>query len=101
MLRQAIITSKTANAIAVANTVIIVANERTYITPYSNVRNTLFPWTENCPSHPEPNSSRWATPPSLIQQRPGQSPQRHAAGEMQGEYEQRAKPWMRPLGERP
>jgi hypothetical protein len=27
MLRQAIITSKTANAIAVANTVIIVANE--------------------------------------------------------------------------
>src|SRR5215472_15965289 len=51
MLRQAIITSKTANAIAVANTVIIVANERTYITPCSNVRNTLFPWTENCPSH--------------------------------------------------
>src|SRR5262249_39916523 len=43
MLRQAIITSKTANAIAVANTVIIVANERTYITPYANVRNTLFP----------------------------------------------------------
>src|SRR5262245_8888706 len=25
--------------------------------------------------HPEPNGSRWATPPSLIQQRPGQSPQ--------------------------
>src|SRR5262245_59891540 len=24
--------------------------------------------------HPEPNGSRWATPPSLIQQRPGQSP---------------------------
>src|SRR5262245_16607870 len=23
--------------------------------------------------HPEPNGSRWATPPSLIQQRPGQS----------------------------
>src|SRR5215468_1725718 len=41
MLRQAIITSKTANAIVVANTVIIVANERTYITPYSNVRNML------------------------------------------------------------
>src|SRR6516165_7742286 len=50
MLRQAIITSKTANAIAVANTVIIVANERTYITPYSNVRNTLFPWTEKAPA---------------------------------------------------
>jgi hypothetical protein len=43
MLRQAIITSKTANAIVVANTVMIVANERTYITPYSNVRNMLFP----------------------------------------------------------
>jgi hypothetical protein len=43
MLRQAIITSKTANAIVVANTVIIVANERTYITPYSNVRNMLSP----------------------------------------------------------
>jgi hypothetical protein len=43
MLRQAIIMSKTANAIVVANTVIIVANERTYITPYSNVRNMLFP----------------------------------------------------------
>jgi phage-related protein len=26
--------------------------------------------------HPEPNGSRWATPPSLIQQRPGQSPYR-------------------------
>src|SRR5262249_36869222 len=50
MLRQAIITSKTANAIAVANTVMIVANERTYITPYSNVRNTLFPWTEKAPA---------------------------------------------------
>src|SRR5262249_56747580 len=50
MLRQAIITSKTANAIAVANTVIIVANERTYITPYANVRNTLFPWTEKAPA---------------------------------------------------
>jgi hypothetical protein len=24
--------------------------------------------------HPEPNGSRWATPPSLIQQWPGQSP---------------------------
>jgi len=34
MLRQAIITSKTANAIAVATTVMIVANESTYITPY-------------------------------------------------------------------
>src|SRR5215467_13952702 len=43
MLRQAIIASKTANAIAVANTVMIVANERTYITLYSNVRNMLFP----------------------------------------------------------
>ena len=43
MLRQAIVTSKPANAIAVANTVMIVANERTYITPYANVRNTLFP----------------------------------------------------------
>jgi len=31
MLRQTIITSKTANAIAVANTVMIVANERTYM----------------------------------------------------------------------
>src|SRR5215510_7651026 len=41
MLRQAIITSKTANAIAVVNTVIIVANERTYITPCSNVRNSF------------------------------------------------------------
>src|SRR6516225_7682811 len=50
MLRQAIITSKTANAIAVANTVLIVANERTYITPYANVRNTLFPWTEKAPA---------------------------------------------------
>jgi hypothetical protein len=50
MLRQAIITSKTINVIAVANTVIIVANERTYITPYSNVRNTLFPWTEKAPA---------------------------------------------------
>src|SRR5215472_4267068 len=50
MLRQAIITSKTANAIAVGNTVMIVANERTYITPYSNVRNTLFPWTEKAPA---------------------------------------------------
>jgi len=50
MLRQAIIMSKTANAIAVANTVIIVANERTYITPYANVRNTLFPWTEKAPA---------------------------------------------------
>ena len=28
----------------------IVANERTYITPYSNVRNTLFPWTEKAPA---------------------------------------------------
>ena len=51
MLRQAIIASKTANAIAVANTAMIVANERTYITPYANVRNTLFPWTEKGPSH--------------------------------------------------
>src|SRR5262245_54947745 len=50
MLRQAIITSKTANAIAVANTAMIVANERTYITPYANVRNTLFPWTEKAPA---------------------------------------------------
>src|SRR5215813_14614669 len=50
MLRQAIITSTTANAIAVANTVIIVANERTYITPYANVRNMLFPWTEKAPA---------------------------------------------------
>src|SRR5215472_18707973 len=50
MLRQAIITSKTANAIVVANTVIIVANARTYITPYANVRNTLFPWTEKAPA---------------------------------------------------
>ena len=50
MLRQAIIMRKTANAIAVANTVIIVANERTYITPYANVRNTLFPWTEKAPA---------------------------------------------------
>src|SRR5262245_64788451 len=50
MLRQAIITSKTANAIAVANTVIIVANERTYITPYSNVSNMLFPRTEKAPA---------------------------------------------------
>jgi hypothetical protein len=33
MLRQAIITSKTANAIAVANAAMIVPNERTYITP--------------------------------------------------------------------
>ena len=41
MLRQAIITSKTANAIAVANTAIIVANERTYITPYPNAKNML------------------------------------------------------------
>src|SRR5262249_9770164 len=32
------------------NTVIIVANERTYITPYANVRNTLFPWTEKAPA---------------------------------------------------
>ena len=43
MLRQVNITSKAANAIAVANTVMIVANERTYITLYSNVRNMLFP----------------------------------------------------------
>ena len=50
MLRQAIITSKTANAIAVANTVIIVVNEKTYMTPYANVRNTLFPWTEKAPA---------------------------------------------------
>src|SRR6516165_2686157 len=50
MLRQAIITSKTANAIVVANTMIIVANERTYITPYANVRNMLFPWTEKAPA---------------------------------------------------
>src|SRR5262249_37236711 len=50
MLRQAIITSKAANAIVVANTVIIVANERTYITPYANVRNMLFPWTEKAPA---------------------------------------------------
>jgi len=50
MLRQAIIASKTANAIAVANTAMIVANERTYITPYANVRNTLFPWTEKAPA---------------------------------------------------
>ena len=50
MLRQAIITSKTANAIVVANTVIIVANERTYITPYANVRNMLFAWTEKAPA---------------------------------------------------
>jgi len=34
MLRQAIITSKTASAIAVANATMIVPNERTYITPY-------------------------------------------------------------------
>jgi len=50
MLRQAIITSKTANAIAVANTAMIVANERTYITPYANVRNMLFAWTEKAPA---------------------------------------------------
>ena len=43
MLRQATNTSKTANAVAVTNIVIIVANERTYITPYSNARNMLFP----------------------------------------------------------
>ena len=54
MLRQAIITSKTANAIVVANTVIIVANERTYITPYANVRNMLFPWTEKAPAQLRP-----------------------------------------------
>src|SRR5215831_7344634 len=72
MLRQAIITSKTANAIAVANTVIIVANERTYITPYANVRNTLFPSKDlqrrqdgasaSCPSSgdcPDELNSRW------------------------------------------
>jgi len=50
MLRQVIITSKTANAIVVANTVIIVANERTYITPYSSVRNMLFAWMEKAPA---------------------------------------------------
>src|SRR5215472_14876998 len=50
MLRQAIITSKTANAIAVANTAMIVANERTYITPYANVRNMPFAWTEKAPA---------------------------------------------------
>jgi len=33
-LRQATVTSRTANAIAVTNTVIIVANERTYRTPW-------------------------------------------------------------------
>ena len=44
MLRQAIITSKTANAIVVANTVIIVANERTYITPYANVKSPSHCW---------------------------------------------------------
>jgi hypothetical protein len=27
-------------------------------------------------SHPEPSGSRWATPPSLIQQRPGHSLER-------------------------
>jgi hypothetical protein len=50
MLRQAIITNKTANAIAVANTVIIIANERTYITPYANARNTLYSLDEKGPS---------------------------------------------------
>jgi hypothetical protein len=33
-LLQAVITSKSANAIALANAVMIVANERTHITPY-------------------------------------------------------------------
>ena len=46
MLRQVIITSKIANAITVANTVMIVANERTYITPCCKARNILFPCTE-------------------------------------------------------
>ena len=44
--RKAIITSKIANAITVANTVMIVANERTYITPCCKARNILFPCTE-------------------------------------------------------
>jgi hypothetical protein len=43
MLRQATITSKTANAIAVANAAMIVANKRTYLTPYPNARNTIVP----------------------------------------------------------
>jgi hypothetical protein len=43
MLRQATITSKTANAITVAKAAMIVANERTYITPYPNARNTIVP----------------------------------------------------------
>jgi hypothetical protein len=30
--------------------------------------------------HPEPSGSRWATPPSLIQQRPGQSLRLHQYG---------------------
>ena len=50
MLRQATITSKPANAITVANAAMIVANERTYITPYSNARNTIGPWTEKAPA---------------------------------------------------
>jgi len=35
MLRPAIITSKAANAVALATAVAIVANERTYMTPYA------------------------------------------------------------------
>ena len=50
MLRQAIITSRTANVIAVANAALIVVNERTYITPYPNARNTIYPWTEEAPA---------------------------------------------------
>src|SRR5262245_36732365 len=36
-------TSKAANAAALTNTVAIIANERTYITPYSNARNIDLP----------------------------------------------------------
>jgi hypothetical protein len=67
MLRQATITSKTANAIAVANAAMIVANERTYITPYPNARNTIVPVDGKGPSHCGPGqvsrADRWTVRP--------------------------------------
>jgi len=41
--RQTLRTSKAANAAALTNTVAIIANERTYITLYSNARNIDLP----------------------------------------------------------
>jgi hypothetical protein len=71
MLRQAIVTSRITNAIALADSVIITANERTYRTPCSNTTNIashLMERKKEGPDHhfwSEPKLAGWSNPAAV------------------------------------